>query len=198
MEVSKAPPAEVPNARSVTSAVTGQGSQSAADPAPVAADRTDISPLDIASALQILLAEVLASLDLPMEPVIPQSPAQAARILVETLLHGLPEDAVDAPAWAAALTRVEAAMQSGIERALGIVTNWRDVPAAVLDAVKETRVLFWSALSDEPEIPLWFRPEWMGLVQSLHRFRRRRRNARRRLTDPDQYSGSLDESDELR
>jgi hypothetical protein len=198
MDVSKAPPAEVPNARTGPSGVTGQGSQPTADAAPVVADRTDIRPLDTASALQILLAEVRASLDLPMEAGIPQSPVQAARALVEMLLRGLPEDAHAATAWTAALTRVEAAIQSGLERAISVVTNWRDVPAAVVDAVKETRVLFLSALGDEPNIPLWFRPEWMGLVLSLHRFRRRRRNARRRLSDPDWHSGGLDESDELR
>jgi hypothetical protein len=197
MDVSKAPPAEVPNARTPPG-VTGHGSQPTAEAAPVAADRSDIRPLDIASALQILLAEVQASLDLPMEAVIPQSPVQAARALVEMLLRGLPEDAREATAWTAALTRVEGAIQSGLERAISVVTNWRDVPAAAVDAVHETRVLYLSALGDEPNIPLWFRPEWTGLVQSLHRFRRRRRNARRRLSDPDWHSGGLDESDELR
>src|ERR1700681_3686026 len=51
------------------------------------------------------------------------------------------------------------------------------------------------ALGDGPEIPLWFRPEWMGLVQGLHRCRRRRRNARRGLPDPDYSPGSLDSDD---
>ncbi len=147
MDVSKAPPAEALNARTPPG-VTGNGSQPPADAAPVAADRSDIRPLDIASALQILLAEVRASLDLPMEAVIPQSPVQAARALVEMLLRGLPEDAHEATTWTAALTRLEGTIQSGLERAISVVTNWRDVPATAVDAVKETRVLFLSALGD--------------------------------------------------
>jgi hypothetical protein len=66
-----------------------------------------------------------------------------------------------------------------------------------VDAVKETRVLFFSALGDEPQNPLWLRPEWVGLGPRLHRFWRRRRNARRRLIDPDQPPGSLDDSEEF-
>jgi hypothetical protein len=142
-----------------------------------------------------LLAEVRSGLDLPLDAAILQNPVQAARALVEILLLALPEDARNAPAWTAALVRVEAAIRSGIERASSMVTEWRDVPPVVVDAVKETRALFFSALGDGPEIPLWFPPEWMGLVQGLHRFRRRRRNARRGLTDPDYSPGSLD-SDE--
>jgi hypothetical protein len=222
MEVSKSPPA-VPTARAGTATATGQGSQSAAHIAPPA-NGADIRPLDISAALQILLAEVRAGFDLPantaiaqqsaipqsmiqhsliQQSLIPQvaimqSPAQAARDLVEVLLQALPENAGDAPAWTATLVRVEASMQSSIERAIAIVTQWRDVPAAVVAAVKDTRTLVFSALGDEPQNPLWLRPEWVGLAPSIRRFWRRRRNARRRLTDPDYSSGSLDEGEEFR
>jgi hypothetical protein len=217
MEVSKLPPADVPSARAGTAALTEQGSQSPASIAPML-DRADIRPLDVPAALQILLAEVRAELDLTLDAAITQgsqgpitqgsqgaslqsaslqSPVQAARELVDMFLQELPEDAIDAPAWTAALAAVETAMQSSMERAIDLVAVWQDVPAAVVDAVKETRTLLFSALGDESQNPLWLRPEWMDLGARLQRFRRRRRNARRRLIDPDQAPGSLDESEEF-
>jgi hypothetical protein len=209
MEVSKLPPADVQSARAGTAALTEQGSQSPASIAPMA-DRADIRPLDVSAALQILLAEVRAALDLTLDDAITQSaitqgsqgtilqsPVQAARELVDMFLQELPEDATDAPAWTAALAHVETAMQSSMERAIDIVAVWQEVPPAVVDAVKETRALFLSVLGDEPQNPLWLRPEWVGLGPRLHRFWRRRGNARRRLIDPDQPPGSLDESEEF-
>jgi hypothetical protein len=212
MQVSNVPPADAPapSAGTVTSAE--QRPPSAADIAP-AADLADIRPLDISGALQILLAEVSAGLDLQLGGAITpgaiassaatagaivQSPLQAARELVQMFLQALPEDASDAPAWTAALARADAATQAGIEQATGVVAQWRDVPAAAVDAVADTRALFTSALGDDPQNPLWLRPEWMGLAPVLQRFRRRRRNARRRLTDPDYSTQNLDESEEFR
>ena len=175
------------------------------------ADFADIRPLDISGALQILVAEVRAGLELPMDAsitpsevtsgaavasAIARSPVQAARELVEIFLQALPDDASDAPAWTAAMLRADATMQSSIEQAIGIVTQWRDVPAAVADAVGDARALFISALGDDPPSLLWLQPEWMGLAPIFHRFRRRRRNARRRLTDPDYSQRSLDEGEE--
>jgi hypothetical protein len=127
-----------------------------------------------------------------------QGPAQSVRELVEMLLQVLPADASDAAAWTAALLRVEASMRSSIERAIDIVSQWHDVPPAVVDAVKEARTMFFSALADDAPNPLWLRPEWLGLAPRVHRFRRRRRNARRRLIDPDYAPGSLDEAEEFR
>ena len=192
MEIPKLPPVEVPAARAgtaTTAATAQQGLPAAVNLAPLA-DRADIRPLDLAAALQILLAEVRAGLDLPADgaippSAIPQSPTQAARALVEIFLKELPEDAGNAPAWMAALERVETAMHSSIERAIGLVTLWPEVAAAVVDAVKEARALFLFALGPDRQNPLWLRPEWLGLGPRLLRFRRRRRRARRRLTDPD-------------
>jgi hypothetical protein len=127
-----------------------------------------------------------------------QNPTQAAQELIDMVLRALPEDASDALAWTAALIQVEAAVQSGLERAISVVTAWRDTPPPVVDAAKETRALFLEALGDEAQNPLWLRPEWMGLGAPFHRFRRRRRNARRRLTDPDYPLVNLDESEEFR
>jgi hypothetical protein len=180
----------------------GQGTPSPTTAAPPA-DLADIRPLDISGALQILLAEVRAVVPSAITSsaaasAIAQSPVQAARELVEIFLQALPEDASDAQAWTAALVRADAAMQSSIERAIGVVTQWRDVPAAAVDAVREARALFASVLGEEVENPLWLRPEWMGLAPMIHRFRRRRRNSRRRLTDPDLSLRNLDENEEFR
>jgi hypothetical protein len=184
MDISKVPPADAPTARAETGATAQQGLPAAVNTAPLA-DRADIRPLDVAAALQILLAEVRAGLDLPVDVAIPQSPAQAARALVEVLLQELPADAGNAPAWMAALNRVETAMHSSMERAIGVVTLWPEVPAAAVDAVKETRTLYFLALEPDRQNPIWLRPEWIGLGPRLLRFLRRRRRARRRLTDPD-------------
>jgi hypothetical protein len=200
MEVSKVR-ADVPIARAGTGTVTEQGSQSATMVAPPA-DRADIRPLDISGALLVLLAEVRAGFELPADAVPQsasmQSPVQAARELVNMFLHVLPEDASNAPVWTAVLVRVEAAAQSSIERALSVVTQWQDVPPGVVDAAKETHAVFLSALGDDPRNPLWLRPEWVGLAPGIQRFWRRRRNARRRLTDPDYSPGSLDDDEDFR
>jgi hypothetical protein len=206
---------DVPLALTGTAQAPGQGTPSPTTAAPPA-DLADIRPLDISGALQILLAEVRAALDLQLGAVITpgavtssaatatvagaiaRSPDQAARQMVEMLLQALPEDASDAPAWTAALVRADAALQSSIEQAIGVVTQWRDVPVAAVDAVADARALFIAALGDEPLNTLWLRPEWVGLAPVLQRFRRRRRNARRRLTDPDLSSRNLDESEEFR
>jgi hypothetical protein len=214
MEIPKTS-ADVPLALTGTAPGPEQGTPSPTTAAPTA-DLVDIRPLDISGALQILLAEVRAALDLqlgaPITPgaitssaatattagAIAQSPDQAARQMVEMFLQALPEDASDAPAWTAALVRADAALQASIEEAMGVVTQWRDVPAAVVDAAADARALFIAALGDEPQNPVWLRPEWVGLAPALQRFRRRRRNARRRLTDPDYPTPSLDETEEFR
>jgi hypothetical protein len=197
MEISKVPP-EAAAPRADPAAVTDRGSPPAASVVPPA-DRADIRPLDVAGALLILLAEVRAGFDLPAEAipqgVITQGPVQAAHELIDLFLQVLPEDASDAAAWTAALVRVEAAAQSSIERALSVVIGWRDVPPAAVDAVKESRTLFFAALGDETPNPLWLRPEWVGLAPRIRWFRRRRRDARRRLTDPDYSPGSMDEGE---
>jgi hypothetical protein len=128
----------------------------------------------------------------------PQSPMQVARDLVEMFLQLLPEDTDDAAAWTAALNRVETALQTGLDRATAVVTAWRDVPQGAVDAVKEARAQFASALIDDPRNRPWPRPEWLGLGPALNRFRRRRRIMRRRLTDPDYSTESQDEGEEFR
>lgn len=194
------PPPDTAANRAATAAAE-QGAQPAVDTAPVA-DRADIRPLDIPAALQILLTEVRAALDLESGSTggsrALASPAQAAQDVVQMVLQSMPDDAPDVAAWTAALVRMEAALQAGLSNALNAVSAWRDVPQAVVDAAKESRALVFSVLGDEPQNPLWLRPEWVGMAPRLERFWRRRRLARRRLMDPDYSSGSAENSDEQR
>ena len=87
-----------------------------------------------------VLAEVRAALDLQarMSGGTLESPVQAAQHLVEMVLQAMPDDAPDVPAWTQALVRMEAALQTGLARAIAAVSAWRDVPAVVVDAAKET------------------------------------------------------------
>jgi hypothetical protein len=125
------------------------------------------------------------------------SPPQAARVLVERVVQLLPDEA-GVPAWTAALLQVETALPIALERAINAVAAWRDVPNTVVDAAKETRALVLSILGDDPQNPVWLRPEWAGLAPRFERFWRRRRMARRRLTDPDYSSETFDDGDERR
>jgi hypothetical protein len=201
MDVTKLPSQGAPSVRAPTSPAE-PGSQSPANIA-ATADRADIRPLDIPAALQILLAEVRAAFDLQALQMsgegsaVLDTPAQAARALVELVIESMPEDA-GVPAWTAVLVHVETALPLGLERAIDAVSAWRDVPFRVVDAAKETRALAFSVLDEEPQNPLWLRPEWAGLAPKFERFWRRRRIARRRLTDPDHASATFDGGNERR
>jgi hypothetical protein len=179
--------------------------QAPTNAAPIA-DRADIRPLDIGAALQILLAEVRAAFALqaiatdsntsPNEA--PTSPPQAARALLQMLLAAMPDKSAGMPAWSTVLARVESALQTGLDRGIYAVTVWRDVPPSIVDAAKQTRTLVFSTLGDEQENLAWLRPEWAGLGTEIERFWRRRRLARRLLTDPDYSPGRLNDESEPR
>lgn len=195
-----AAPGRPPAGRSIAS--EDQGPQSTPIAAPTA-DRADIRPLDIPAALQILLAEVRAAFELQaiamsegaVEPVSGGAP-QAAHALLQLLVDAMPDEAAGMPAWSAALARIETAVQTGLNRGIEAVTQWRDVPAMVVDAAQETRTLVFSALGDDPQMPTWLPPEWAGLQLKLNRFRRRRRLARRLLSDPDHSPRWTDDDNE--
>ena len=189
MDIIKTPPLGSAASRAATPAE--QGVQSAVTSAPIA-DRADIRPLDIPAALQIMLSELRTALDLPAgssDAAALDSPVQAAQFLVRMVLQSMPDAAPDVAAWTQALARMETALQTGLAGAIAAVSAWREVPSAVVDAAKETRALVYSVLGDEPQNPLWLRPEWLGLAPRLQRFWRRRRLARRRLMDPDYSPG---------
>jgi hypothetical protein len=198
VDVTKSPPPGAPVIRTPTKPPGEAGSAPAGVIATIA-DRADIRPLDIPAALQILLAEARAALDLQAalmggaDNLSTDTPEQTARAVVEMAVQSLPIE-TDVPVWTAALARMESALQTGLERGVDAVSAWRDVPAVVVDAVQETRTLVFSVLSDGPQNTLWLRPEWAGLAPRFERFWRRRRIARRRLTDPD-YSASFDDSE---
>jgi hypothetical protein len=203
MDVTKMPAPAAAAPRTATAPPAEQGPQSPANSAPIA-DRADIRPLDTRAALQILLAEVRAAFELqavtmgqdPSETA--NSPPQAARVLLQMVLGAMPDESASMPEWNAALARVEAALQTGLDRGIDAVSVWRDVPPIVVDASKEVRTLVFSTLGDDPQNPAWLRPEWAGLAPRFERFWRRRRKARRQLTDPDYSSGSLDDDSEQR
>jgi hypothetical protein len=211
MDVTKMPaPAPAPAApRTPTAPPAEQGPQTPANAAPIA-DRADIRPLDLPAALQILLAEVRGAFELQAvamgqgagEAV--NSPPQAARALLQMVLNAMPDEgampdgSASVPAWNAVLARVETALQTGLDRGIDAVSVWRDVPPIVVDASKEVRTQVFSALDDDSQNPAWLRPEWAGLAPRFERFWRRRRKARRQLTDPDYSSGSLDDDSEQR
>jgi hypothetical protein len=199
MDVTKMPAAPTAAAaRTPTAPPAEQGPQSPAKSEPIA-DRADIRPLDIPAALQILLAEVRASFELEAVATgqdaneAANSPPQAARALLQMVLSAMPDESASMPAWNAALARVETALQTGLDRGIDAVSVWRDVPPIVTDASREVRALVFSALADEPQNPAWLRPEWAGLAPRFERFWRRRRLARRLLTDPDYSPGNLDD-----
>jgi hypothetical protein len=199
MDVTKMPAAPTAAAaRTPTAPPAEQGPQSPANSEPIA-DRADIRPLDIPAALQILLAEVRASFELEAVATgqdaneAANTPPQAARALLQMVLSAMPDESASMPAWNAALARVETALQTGLDRGIDAVSVWRDVPPIVTDASREVRALVFSALADEPQNPAWLRPEWAGLAPRFERFWRRRRLARRLLTDPDYSSGNLDD-----
>jgi hypothetical protein len=186
MDVTKAPPLDSTVSRS------GAGPtppQSGALPSPndvvTPADRLDIQPLDLTAALQILIAEVRSVMELAPDSPMMQSTAQASRALIHLFLQAVPDDLSNPPTWTAESTRVEVAFQAAIDRAVDTVAAWRDVPQFVVDAAKDTRALVATQMSDDPPSPNWLRPEWVGLAPMVQRFWRRRRLARRGLTDPD-------------
>jgi len=209
MDVTKMPAPGTGSARAPASA-PDPGAQPSARTAP-SADHADIRPLDIPAALQILLAEVRASFELQAIEMGGdtggagiESETQAARALLQMVLQALPDETAsspewnapgNAPAWSAAMMRVDAALQAGLDRAIGAVTAWRDVPASVVDAAKQTRTLVFAILGDDPQNPIWLRPEWAGLAPRFERFWRRRRFVRRHLADPDYSSGSFDDNE---
>lgn len=212
MDVTKVPAPGTGSAGAPSSAPE-QGAQPPARAAALA-DRADIRPLDLPAALQILLAEVRASFELQAIAMGGdsggagvagvESETQAARALLQMVLQALPDESASSPewntpgnllAWSAAQMRVDAALQAGLDRAVSAVTAWRDVPAGVVDGTKETRTLVFAILGDDPQNPIWLRPEWAGLAPRFERFWRRRRFVRRRLTDPDYSSGSFDDNE---
>lgn len=195
------PPPDVGSGAAAAAApVTRDGTptpeRGAAASAPVAAlDRADIRPLDVAGALQILIAEVRAAFDeiagvsVPLVPFTTtgaDSAVAGARAIVELVLKSLPES-FEPNSWSLALPRADAALQAGVEKAVEVVGAWRDVTPAVVNATRESGAMALHLIAGEPPYP-WPPPEWVGLARRLRRLWRRRRALGRRLVDPDHDS----------
>jgi hypothetical protein len=199
VDVTKTPPPGTLPGRPTAGPAPQPGSQPPATAA--LTDRADIRPLDIAAALQILLAEARASFelaDLAMAtetPLLADSPPQAARAVVQLFLQSIPQDMADSGVWSAAVAQAEAALHAGLDRAIVAISSWREVSSLVVDAAKETQAQVFSALADDLQNPAWLRPEWAGLAPLLQRFWRRRRQAWRQLADPDYRNRSVDDND---
>lgn len=172
----------------------------AAVPVP-AADRADIRPLDMQGALQILVSEVRAELDaalLAMDAAVQAPPARvddpqaAVRSLVETALTAYLQPQ-DFASFAQAVVRIEAAWQTGVARALEVVSSWKEVPDSVVDSVRGAIAQSEHLMDAESLSPLALRAEWLGLAPRLERYRRRRRRLRRWLADPDFKLARLDD-----
>jgi hypothetical protein len=166
------------------------------------ADRADIRPLSISTALQILITEVLDQWSLPPPPSPSQppsptdSPGDAAMSLVQTFMQSLPASDMDANRFLAAYDTLLVGLERGIEQALGVVGAWRGAPREALDALGETRSMVFSVLGDEapnPSLAPWLmRAEWLEFAPRIELLRRRRRWARRVLLDPDLPLPSID------
>ncbi len=168
--------------------MAAQASNSAAAPW---LDQADIRVLDIAGALQILLFEVSDALDFVQPAGRVQGADEAAGLIVDAFLQKLPDADPVQPgepaelAWIGAVDRLQAALESGLDRALCTVGAWRGVAEEVIAAITVSRAIITAALVDEPAPEFLLRPEWLGLAPRIERYRRRRRALRRRLLDPD-------------
>ncbi len=199
----------------------GEQDSESADEASAAGDRVDIGPLSLPGALQILIAEIREALAAEL-PVLPPAPSSsqapqgtdpAAQRLVELYLQAVSsadERLPEGKNWLARLAGIDASVETGFERALQVVSAWREVTPAVIASLQEARGLLASALATDEAIgnpadmggsatglrdpfnPAWLlRPEWLRLAPRLDRFRRLRRKMRRSALDPDARDPTL-------
>lgn len=198
MDIPKLPPLPAVPAASRPGVPGDRTAQAASAPKPPT-DGFGFKPLDLASALKILISEVnLALIDLRRSAAAPASVVppdfamtvedavpQAARVLVELLLRDVP--AQDMPAesldQAVATLRntITVASQSAIER----VSQWRDTPASMADALRQVQALAAGAMAGEIPAGILMRPEWLGLAPRLAQLRRRLRRRTLWLSESD-------------
>ena len=156
-------------------------------------DLLDIQALDGAGALRILLAEVqaeLVALGAPAPgppgppgqgnvwPALSPSPEVAAQWMIRSLLSVVDTASPDAPA------APETALHDALDRGVGLVAAWHDVPAATLQVAVDVRDRVFRQMAETPPDPAWFEPEWLPLLPSMRDYWRRRRR-RQALLDPD-------------
>ncbi len=157
-------------------------------------DLLDIQALDGAGALRILLAEVqaeLVALGAPAPgppgppgqgnvwPALSPSPEVAAQWMIRSLLGVVDIASPDAPA------APETALHDALDRGVGLVAAWHDVPAATLQVAVDVRDRVFRQMAETPPDPAWFEPEWLPLLPSMRDYWRRRRRRQQALLDPD-------------
>jgi hypothetical protein len=203
MEIPKLPPTPAdPTAGAPTRAAQTPLRERAAQAPPAAnvpAEDSGIKPLDLASALKILLTEVKLALidamrtppDLNEPPQVAPAAAsedaapQAARAMVDLLLRVVPEGEMHADTLNQAVAGLRSALEAGSQNAIDRVSAWRGTPASIADALRQARDLALLVVSDQAASDILMRPEWLGLAPGIARLRRRLRRRRVLLTDLD-------------
>ncbi len=123
----------------------------AAPGAAALADHLNIQPLDLAGALRILVAEVRADLaEIPIGltglragdggpragdggPPAATNPLPGPQMLVQLFLQALPDMSLPPAAWLAAVTRLEAALELALDKAVAAVAAWQGVAPMVVE-----------------------------------------------------------------
>jgi len=205
MEIPKFPPIPADSAAGAPTAGVptrlGERAGQAPSATNAAADRSGIKPLDLASALKILLTEVrLALIDAMQSPLrdpndsLPQfvhasapedAVPQAARGLVELLLRFVPDGDMSAEVLNQTVSRLQAAMEAAGQNAIERVSAWRDTPASIPDMLQQARTLAIVVIGGEVPSNILMRPEWLDLAPRIARLRRRLRRRGVSLTDAD-------------
>ena len=157
---------------------------------PPLADRTDIRPLTVPVALQILLAKVFDAWTLPLPATMPDKPVGVAMLIVRTFLQAVPTADADPQVFSTVHDQLVANLEQGVDRAQAVVATWHDVPREAVDAVREARVMVFAALGEDAENPMlgpWvMRPEWLVFTPRIELLRRR-------LQDPDMSLPDIDD-----
>lgn len=179
-------------------AATGFGERNgpAAPPPALTAPGPDIRPLDLAGALQILVAEVeLALTEAGLRGAVPISDVSgvnaagvegsgddlAARALLGGFLGAVPS-AMEEPAhFVATLHRAALAIATGSQSAIDRVAAWSGTRASLPEALQRGRELALALIREPVDPPILTHPEWLGLARELSRVRRLRRRQERRM-----------------
>ena len=120
---------------------------------PPLADRTDIRPLTLPAALQILLAGMFDDWTLPLPAMMPDNPVGVAMLIVHTFLQAVPTTDAAPQVFSAVHDQLVANLEQGVDRAHAVVAAWHDVPRDAVNAVRETRVIVFAAFGEDAQNP---------------------------------------------
>jgi hypothetical protein len=126
------------------------------------------------------------------------APAAAPVTLIQMMLQRLPAEESQQPVeWLNLATQVEGAVRSALDKAVEVVTAWRDVPPAAIAVVGDARTIVLAALDEDPPSPLWLMPEMMPILPRMQRYWRLRRRLRRSLDQEETTRGGDREDAEV-